>query len=214
MKNIMYYNYKDLIEEHLMDFLPEIDHKSITLYEAMKYSLGSGGKRIRPVLMLAACDFAGGDIKILVSTTVVEVGVDVPEATVMVIMNAESFGLSQLHQLRGRIGRGNRASVCWLVNGGGGDEAADRLKVLAETNDGFRVAEADLKKRGPGDFFGERQSGEFSLACAGAGDIATIKETDGIVATIIENKETGEYSAVFKAAQRFLENNGSTLTVN
>ena len=62
MKNIMYYNYKDLIEEHLMDFLPEIDHKSITLYEAMKYSLGSGGKRIRPVLMLAACDFAGGDI--------------------------------------------------------------------------------------------------------------------------------------------------------
>ena len=62
MKNIMYYNYKDLIEEHLMDFLPEIDHKSITLYEAMKYSLSSGGKRIRPVLMLAACDFAGGDI--------------------------------------------------------------------------------------------------------------------------------------------------------
>ncbi len=158
--------------------------------------------------------FADGDIKILVSTTVIEVGVDVPEATVMVIMNAENFGLSQLHQLRGRIGRGNRASVCWLVNGGGGDEAADRLKVLAETNDGFRVAEADLKKRGPGDFFGERQSGEFSLACAGTGDIATIKETDGIVATIIENKETGEYSAVFKAARRFLENNGSTLTVN
>ena len=62
MKNIMYYNYKDLIEEHLLDFLPEIDHKSITLYEAMKYSLSSGGKRIRPVLMLAACDFAGGDI--------------------------------------------------------------------------------------------------------------------------------------------------------
>lgn len=63
MKNIMYYNYKDLIEEHLLDFLPEIDHKSITLYESMKYSLSSGGKRIRPVLMLAACDFAGGDIK-------------------------------------------------------------------------------------------------------------------------------------------------------
>ena len=158
--------------------------------------------------------FACGDIKILVSTTVVEVGVDVPEATVMVIMNAESFGLSQLHQLRGRVGRGSRGSVCCLVNGGGGDEAADRLKVLAETNDGFRVAEADLKKRGPGDFFGERQSGEFSLAFMGAGDAATIKETDGIVTTIIENKETGEYSAVFGAAQRFLENSGSTLTVN
>ena len=158
--------------------------------------------------------FACGDIKILVSTTVVEVGVDVPEATVMVIMNAESFGLSQLHQLRGRVGRGSRGSVCCLVNGGGGDEAADRLKVLAETNDGFRVAEADLKKRGPGDFFGERQSGEFSLAFMGAGDVATIKETDGIVTTIIENKETGEYSAVFGAAQRFLENSGSTLTVN
>ncbi len=104
--------------------------------------------------------FQEGEIRILVSTTVVEVGVDVPEATVMMVEHAERFGLSQLHQLRGRVGRRNRPSVCLLMVGGEqGQEAAARLSVMERTNDGFRIAEEDLKIRGPGDFAGVRQSG-------------------------------------------------------
>lgn len=104
--------------------------------------------------------FQSGEIRILVCTTVVEVGVDVPEATVMMIEHAERFGLSQLHQLRGRIGRGTRPSVCLLVLGGvGGEEALDRLSVMEKTTNGFVIAEEDLRIRGPGDFAGVRQSG-------------------------------------------------------
>ena len=103
--------------------------------------------------------FAGGEADILVSTTVVEVGVDVPNTTLMVVENAERFGLSQLHQLRGRVGRGKAKSYCVLVSQGGGEETKRRLKALADTNDGFKIAEEDLKLRGPGDFFGQRQHG-------------------------------------------------------
>jgi ATP-dependent DNA helicase RecG len=104
--------------------------------------------------------FAGGQIHILVSTTVVEVGVDVPNATVMVVEHAERFGLSQLHQLRGRVGRGAHESHCILLyQAPWTDEARERLKAMAATNDGFLIAEKDLELRGPGDFFGTRQSG-------------------------------------------------------
>ncbi|MBF8258552.1 MAG: recG [Actinobacteria bacterium] len=104
--------------------------------------------------------FQKGDIRILVATTVVEVGIDVPEATVMLIEHAERFGLSQLHQLRGRVGRGTRPSYCFLfVEGQQGEDAIARLSVMEKTNDGFRIAEEDLKIRGPGDFAGVRQSG-------------------------------------------------------
>ena len=102
--------------------------------------------------------FASHEIDILVSTTVIEVGIDVPNATVMVVENAERFGLSQLHQLRGRVGRGGGKSYCFLLSDGSGG-AAERLRVMTSTNDGFKVAEADLELRGPGDFFGKRQSG-------------------------------------------------------
>ena len=110
--------------------------------------------------------FAAGETDILVSTTVVEVGVDVPNATLMVVENAERFGLSQLHQLRGRVGRGKAKSYCVLVSQGGGEETRRRLKALTQTNDGFRIAEEDLKLRGPGDFFGQRQHGLPSLRVA------------------------------------------------
>ncbi|HEU5361150.1 MAG TPA: ATP-dependent DNA helicase RecG [Candidatus Deferrimicrobiaceae bacterium] len=104
--------------------------------------------------------FQKGEIRILVSTTVVEVGVDVPDATVMMVEHAERFGLSQLHQLRGRVGRGSRPSICFLMVGNEhGEDAAARLSVMERTNDGFRIAEEDLKIRGPGDFAGVRQSG-------------------------------------------------------
>ena len=111
--------------------------------------------------------FKTGNTDILVSTTVVEVGVDVPNATVMVIEHAERFGLAQLHQLRGRVGRGDQQSYCILMVGrGASDEARERIQVLADTNDGFVIAEKDLEMRGPGEFLGVRQHGlpRFSVA--------------------------------------------------
>ena len=110
--------------------------------------------------------FSEGDIDILVSTTVVEVGVDVPNAAVMLIENAECFGLSQLHQLRGRVGRGAHKSYCILVSDNAGEENRRRLAVMTRTNNGFAIAEEDLKLRGPGDFFGSRQHGLPSLRVA------------------------------------------------
>lgn len=110
--------------------------------------------------------FAANEIQVLVSTTVVEVGVNVPNATVMMIENAERFGLAQLHQLRGRVGRGSHQSYCIMVNASGQDGTQERLDILNRSNDGFYIASEDLKLRGPGDIFGLRQSGdlEFKLA--------------------------------------------------
>ena len=110
--------------------------------------------------------FAAGEIQVLVSTTVIEVGVNVPNATVMMIENAERFGLAQLHQLRGRVGRGKAQSYCIMVNCSGDENSGERLDILNRSNDGFYIASEDLKLRGPGDIFGLRQSGdmEFKLA--------------------------------------------------
>lgn len=110
--------------------------------------------------------FSSGDVQILVATTVVEVGVDVPNATIMVIESAERFGLSQLHQLRGRIGRGSKKSFCVLVSDSKSENSRNRLAVMKNNSNGFKIADEDLKARGPGDFFGERQHGLPALKIA------------------------------------------------
>jgi ATP-dependent DNA helicase RecG len=104
--------------------------------------------------------FASGELQVLVSTTVVEVGVDVANASVMIVEHAERFGLSQLHQLRGRVGRDRHQSFCFLLYQSPlSDDARERLKAMTDTTDGFEIAERDLRLRGPGDFFGTRQAG-------------------------------------------------------
>lgn len=118
--------------------------------------------------------FASNEIQVLVSTTVVEVGVNVPNATVIMIEDAQRFGLAQLHQLRGRVGRGDAQSYCILLNTSDAKEAGKRLEVLTKTNDGFQIASEDLKLRGPGDFFGIRQSGDMQFRLADIYQDATI----------------------------------------
>jgi ATP-dependent DNA helicase RecG len=111
--------------------------------------------------------FVKGDTQIMVSTTVIEVGVNVPNASIMVIENSEKFGLSQLHQLRGRVGRGSDKSYCILLTGNKlNNDARERIKTMCSTNDGFKIAEKDLELRGPGDIEGTRQSGALNFKLA------------------------------------------------
>lgn len=120
--------------------------------------------------------FASGEIKLLIATTVIEVGVDVPNAVIMVIENSERFGLSQLHQLRGRIGRGQYKSTCILISDAKNDSTKKRLEIMTKTTDGFKIADEDLKLRGPGDFFGSRQHGLPNMKMASLTDSALLSE--------------------------------------
>ena len=154
-------------------------------------------------------EFAAGEIQVLVSTTVIEVGVNVPNATVMMSENAERFGLAQLHQLRGRVGRGDKQSYCIMVNASGNKEKNRRLDVLNKSNDGFYIASEDLKLRGPGDIFGIRQSGdlEFQLADIYT-DAVTLKKVSEDVNRLLEqdeNLEQEENQELKKRLDRFLE---------
>jgi ATP-dependent DNA helicase RecG len=128
-------------------------------------------------------EFRAGRVNALLATSLIEVGVDVPNATVMLVENAEAFGLAQLHQLRGRIGRGAHESYCILVSDAKTAGADERLKVLEETNDGFRIAETDLRLRGPGELLGQQQSGlpKFRFGNL-AGDLDLIRQARELVA--------------------------------
>jgi len=133
-------------------------------------------------------EFAAGNVDVLVSTTVIEVGVDVPNAVLMIIENAERFGLSQLHQLRGRVGRGSEKSTCVLISDSENELTRQRLKIMSNTGDGFVIAEEDLKLRGPGDFFGTRQHGLPSLKLADMfRDSRILKAAAGAAKELIES---------------------------
>ncbi len=132
--------------------------------------------------------FQSGELQLLIATTVVEVGVDVPNAVVMMVENAERYGLSQLHQLRGRVGRGQEKSTCILVSDHAGEDTRRRLGIMCKTSDGFRIAEADLELRGPGDFFGERQHGLPALKIADmVSDMAVLRQTQALARRILED---------------------------
>ncbi|WP_365931583.1 ATP-dependent DNA helicase RecG [uncultured Intestinimonas sp.] len=134
----------------------------------------------------AMAAFAAGETDLLVSTTVIEVGVDVPNASLIVIENADRYGLSQLHQLRGRVGRGEHPAWCILISENRSPDTRARLKVLTETSDGFRIAEEDLKLRGPGDFFGDRQHGLPALRVADLNtDTRVLKEAQSAAAALL-----------------------------
>jgi ATP-dependent DNA helicase RecG len=143
--------------------------------------------RIRPAekeAVMAA--FRENKIQALVATSLIEVGVDVPNATVMLIENAEHFGLAQLHQLRGRIGRGAHESFCILISDAQHPEAQARLKILEETSDGFKIAEADLKLRGPGELLGQEQSGSMRLRFGDlTEDLSLIRQARELVAKVL-----------------------------
>ena len=146
--------------------------------------------------------FAKNEIQILVSTTVVEVGVNVPNATVMMIENAERFGLAGLHQLRGRVGRGKYQSYCIFINASETKKASERLEILNHSNNGFEIANEDLKLRGPGDFFGVRQSGDMEFKLGDIYSDASILKT---AADMVNRIEDGEIEVSDEEKQRLDE---------
>lgn len=171
---------------------------AVKFYEKLKngffkdYKLGLLNGKMKPndkdEVMRA---FSNGEIDLLIATTVIEVGIDVPNANIMVIENAERFGLSQLHQLRGRIGRGKDKATCILISDASTDEAKKRLSIMCKTNDGFKIADEDLKLRGPGDFFGSRQHGLPTMKIAGLfSDSQLIKTTSSLAKEIIKKDPT------------------------
>ncbi len=150
-----------LVEESESDLVPATEYYDwLKANQFKNYTLGLLHGQMKPKEKdEVMARFYSGEIQLLISTVVIEVGVDVPNATVMIIENAERFGLSQLHQLRGRIGRGDKESTCVLLSDAQNEEAMERFNVLCDTNDGFQIAQKDLELRGPGDFFGNRQHG-------------------------------------------------------
>ena len=190
---------------------------AIKFYEKLKdgffkdYSLGLLHGKMKPAEKEAVMQkFKNGEINLLVATTVIEVGVDVPNANIMVIENAERFGLSQLHQLRGRVGRGNDKATCILISDSETPEAQKRLEIMCKTSDGFKIADEDLRLRGPGDFFGSRQHGLPLLKIASIlTDREVLKQTSCLARKIIKddkNLEKGENLGLKQEVEKLFKN--------
>ena len=160
---------------------------------------------------------ARNEIQVLVSTTVVEVGVNVPNATVMMVEDAQRFGLAQLHQLRGRVGRGDAQSYCIMVNTTDSSKAKKRLEILNRSNDGFFIAGEDLKLRGPGDFFGIRQSGllEFRLGDIYQNSDLLKQASEEANRLLLEDRmlELPEHRNIKQQIQLFLDRQGETVNL-
>jgi ATP-dependent DNA helicase RecG len=149
--------------------------------------------------------FASGELAMLVATTVIEVGVDVPNATLMIVERAERFGLAQLHQLRGRVGRGTGKSTCLLIRGQVLTEVGRaRLALMRETSDGFRIAEEDLRLRGPGEILGTRQSGEEAFRVATAEDVQNLAPLAQSDAQLLLERDGGLAGERGQAARKCL----------
>ena len=155
-------------------------------------------------------NFKNNEADILVSTTVIEVGVNIPNSSVMIIENSERFGLAQLHQLRGRIGRGEYKSYCILMNEGRGKVAKERMSIMEKTNDGFLISEKDLEIRGPGEFFGIRQHGLPELKITQfPRDMKILKAAQEVSLEILEKDpelELTEHQAIKKLVKNMFNN--------
>lgn len=206
-----------LIEDSESELVPAQEYaKKLSIGEFKDYEVGLlHGKMKASQKDTVMRSFAEGKIQLLVATIVVEVGVDVPNATVMMIENAEMFGLSQLHQLRGRIGRGKNESTCILISDADNEEAQKRFEVLCNTSDGFKIAEEDLNQRGPGDFFGKRQHGLLELKIANVlTDIKVLNASQQIAKAIIhQDKDLNlpEHEPLKRAVNELFNRTGTAI---
>ncbi len=205
-----------LVEEDESELMAAEEYAAeLMLKEFSEYAVGIiHGKMKYSEKEKTMADFAAGNLQLLVATTVIEVGVDVPRASVMMIEDAERFGLSQLHQLRGRVGRGNTKSYCILVSDSTSENAQFRLSVMCSTTDGFKIADEDLKLRGPGDFFGERQHGLPKLNIADFSDMDTLKLSQDIVKDILSvtpDLSGNEFKGLRGAIRRLFKSSEGTM---
>ena len=181
------------VEENENDIASAVKHaEDLAKKEFKDYKVGLLHGKMKPKEKdKIMSQFQSGEIQLLVSTTVIEVGVDVPNSTVMVIENAERFGLSQLHQLRGRVGRGKDKSYCILVSDAKGESARARLEIMCKTNNGFTIADKDLELRGPGEFFGSRQHGLPEMRIASfTENMDTVRQTHAAAKKILAEDPT------------------------
>jgi ATP-dependent DNA helicase RecG len=183
------------------------EHQHIQIKVFPSYRVGLLHGRMRPDEKEAAmAAFRSGETQVLVSTSVVEVGMDIPNATVMLIEGANRFGLAQLHQFRGRVGRGSHESYCLLIPDSEDEADNQRLKAMETTNDGFELADLDLTQRGPGDFLGTRQSGFYQLRMARLTDVRLIEKARREALTLFSadpELALPEHRLLAQAVQRF-----------
>ena len=200
-----------MVEEGEMDQLENVlDYsKKLQDYFGEKVRIAYLHGKMKPAVKNQIMDdFAARNIDILVSTTVIEVGINVPNATVMMVENAERFGLAQLHQLRGRVGRGKEQSYCIFVNGNQDDKTMERLELLNKSNDGFFLANEDMRLRGPGDIFGIRQSGEFVFRIGDIySDSKILLQTAALADEIMEAKDKEELFPLLETFKAEVGNN-------